>query len=484
MMLSKEKQIRNGLIYFIPIIVSNLLPLITLPFFTRVLSIEDYGVLALTQVYSIFVTGIANMGLIIGYERNFFQYNDPRTKSQLLYSVLLFVCIGLIVLGCITFFIKDLLSVWIIGVEGHGNLFMLSFCASSTVVLKPYFLTYFKNVEDAKSNSKYSVIDSTLNYSIAVVLILHFDIGVSGILWGQLLSGILILAILTIQFLKQNRLSFSASILKECLLVSYPLTPRIFLKIVATQFDKYLIGLINSIGGVGIYNIGQKISTLVFTFMTTLENVFSPQVYKRMFELKEDGGKSIGSYLTPFIFISIAAAMAVVLFSEEMVKILTPSSYHEAVNIIIILSLNYGVMFFGKQPQLIYAKKTGYSTMLFMLYLILNIALNIPFIKMWGIQGAAWATFLSGVIYISTSFFVAQYFYRIEWEYSKILKIYALFFISAVSMILFQHFSMNYYLSFTVKMIFLTLYILLGINLKIITTDNFLLIRRILLKST
>ena len=66
-MTDKEQQIKNSFVYLIPVIVGNLIPLITLPIFTRVLTREDYGVLALAQVYAIFMTGLANFGLTVGY---------------------------------------------------------------------------------------------------------------------------------------------------------------------------------------------------------------------------------------------------------------------------------------------------------------------------------------------------------------------------------------------------------------------------------
>ena len=70
-MINKEKQIKNSLIYLLPVIVGNLLPLLTLPIFTRILTKEDFGIWGLAQVYAIFVNGVANFGLTIGYERNF-----------------------------------------------------------------------------------------------------------------------------------------------------------------------------------------------------------------------------------------------------------------------------------------------------------------------------------------------------------------------------------------------------------------------------
>src|SRR3989338_4976728 len=62
-MLNKQQQIKNGFIYFLPVVIGNLIPIITLPIFSRILSKEDFGALALSQAYAFFITGIANFGL-------------------------------------------------------------------------------------------------------------------------------------------------------------------------------------------------------------------------------------------------------------------------------------------------------------------------------------------------------------------------------------------------------------------------------------
>jgi len=477
-MTSIDQQIKNSFIYLIPMFVINILPLLTLSIFTRILTPIDYGLYALAQVYGTFAAGMANIGLVLGFERSFFQYKNSKKRFQILYSVLVFVCINLILFGVITFLSKNQIAIFMMGSPEYGDFIFIAFCACAINSLTAYYLVFFKNYENAKANVKYTIIDTLIYSVISFILIVFIRTGINGFFWGQIISGIVVLTMLTSKFLSMNSFSFSWLMLRECLKIGYPLTPVILLKIVNTNFDKYMLSLLSSIGGVGIYNIGQKISTLVFTYMTALQKVFSPQVYKHMFDSGEEGGKYIGNYLTPFIYVLIAAAMILSLFSEEIIIMLTPPIYHNAKIIVIILSMYYGVLFFGKQPQLEYAKKTHVTSILYMLSIFLNIGLNIPFIYKWGIYGAAWATFIAGFISIVISFFLAQYYYRIKWEYLKIFLIYGLFFGSSVTMILLYQFSINYFVCLIFKIIFLTLYFLLGIKIQIITAGTLALVKK------
>ena len=58
-----------------------------------------------------------------------------------------------------------------------------------------------------------------------------------------------------------------------------------------------MLGVLGSLGGEGLFDIGQKIANTSFVFMTTVQNIYSPQVYKRFFsrnpKIKNSKGKGI-----------------------------------------------------------------------------------------------------------------------------------------------------------------------------------------------
>jgi O-antigen/teichoic acid export membrane protein len=295
-MTNKEQQIKNSFIYLLPMVIGCILPFITLPIFTRILTKEDYGVLALAQVYAIFVSGLANFGMTAAYDRNYFQYRgDLEESAQLLYSIVLFVVVNFLVLAVLTYLFRRTLAEFIIGSAEHEKILFWAFC--------------FKNSEIAKDFVKYTIVAAFINLIISLFLVAYLRIGVIGLIYAQLCSGFTVFCLLTYRFVEYLPPSLSKSKLKEALQIAYPLTPRIFLGIINTQFDKYMIGLLASVGGVGIYSIGQRISYIIFTYMTAIQNVFTPQVYKRMFDLDERGGESIGKYLTPFAYVCIFPAL-------------------------------------------------------------------------------------------------------------------------------------------------------------------------------
>lgn len=477
------KSINNLFIYLIPSLVSAVIPIVTLPIFTRILTVEDYGIYALGIVYGTFVSGIANFGLTIGYERNFFENKESKEKQgTLLFSVLSFVGITFVFLGLLTYSLQSNISTWLTGDRKWGNIIFLSYCAVGISSLKMYYLTYFKNTNNAKQFSIYSIDEAILNVIFSFLLIYYFNSGIIGLILGQLFGSSIVFIILTIKFIRLLSFRPNLNVLMSCLNISLPLTPRIFFGVIGNQFDKYMINLLGSVGGVGVYNLGQKISYVVFNFMTAIQNVNSPHVYDLMFKKGEEGGSEIGKYLTLPLYISGFIGLIISLFSEEILFILTPSSYHGAVDIITVLSLLYVTYFFGKQPQLVYAKKTGITSYLTIFSIVINILINIPFIKYWGAEGAAYGTLLAGILSSLVSFYYSQKYFNIVWEYKKIAFIFIYLFVFAFSIIFLRKLEVVYYIRLIIKVFFGALYLLLGFNFNIINKELFYNLKQLISK--
>ncbi|MBH09548.1 MAG: hypothetical protein CMG74_04190 [Candidatus Marinimicrobia bacterium] len=480
-MLEKSKQIRNSFIYMLPLGISSLLPVITIPIFTRILSPEDYGVLAIAFLYSSFICGLANFGISLAFERNYFKYSDNSEKlAQLLYSSLVFVITNFVVLALITYLFKSYISIILSGSAQYGTLILTSCVAQlffSTI--NNFFFIFLKNEEKAKPYVLYRILSSIIYFIISLFLVAYIRIGIIGLVIAQMITGIILFILLSYLFLMKFNFSINKNILLESLKISYPLTPSIFLRLLGSQFDKYLISLLATMGGVGIYHIGRRVTDILFSLMTALSNVFGPQIYQRMFEQHEQGSESIGKYLTPFFYITILMAFILALLSEEVITIMTPISYHGAIPIITILCIYYISFFFEKilGMQITYMKKTHFISFLNICGIGLNIGLNIPFIMKYGAIGAAWATLLSASILTPISIIVAQHYYKINWEWKKISQILTIFFIGSFSTIFLYLLGTPYLFSLALKFIFMAVFLYLGVRYRIITKENYSVVK-------
>lgn len=478
-MTTKQAQIGNAAVYLVPLMIGNLLPIITLPIFTRLLTREDYGAIALANVYAVVVAGVAMMGLPIAYERNYFQYTEARERAQLLYSVIGYSVLAFVVAGALTWIFLGSITQMMIGDARYQQVIVWSLASTAVVGVKNYYMTYLKNEEKAVDHAKYTLAERLLGTIFTLTLVAWVGWGAAGMVAGQMLASSIVLVVLAIRFLGVLSPSVDRRLLVDSLKVGSPLMPRVFLGVVGNNIDKYLIGQVASLGGVGLYSIGQRIATIAFTYMTALQNVFGPQVYSRMFAGGPGAGASIGLYLTPFAYASTVVAAGIAIFSEEILKLLTPPTYHPAVPIVGILVLSQAIYFFGKVPQLTYARKTHLVSVIAAVSTLLNAAMGALAIWLWGTTGAAWGVLAAAVVTTAVTVVLGQRYFRVEWETRRMFAIFGLLFVTALLTIALRQLEVTYWIRGVVKLACAGAFVALGIRMNYLSAENFAVVRDI-----
>ena len=141
------------------------------------------------------------------------------------------------------------------------------------------------------------------------------------------------------------------------MILSLPLTPRVFFATINSHFDRYMLGILNNRAGVGIYDIAQKISNLGFIFMTFLQQVFAPEVFQSYVKNPNTFSKKVGEYLSPYFYLSLFFCLLLGTFSQEIIYLLTTPSFYEAYPLIVILNMLYATYFLGNSLNYCSPKK-------------------------------------------------------------------------------------------------------------------------------
>ena len=477
-----NKGVRNTAFYLIQILVSGIIMIILLPIMAHQLEPSELGQFVLAQVYAGVAVGLSNFGLLAGYERNFFYYEKSNSQSaKLIYSALTFVLINILLL---IFFVHTYqldINRLIFSDIPPDDLLFIVLIGSATASLSQYYLTFLKNSGLAKRYMMFALLQSIMNFSIVILLLFMSNLKVLSLAYAWLLSNLFLFMALSVMHIKVLPLGFNKEVLKDMLRISVPLTPSVFFGFISTKFDKIMLGFIASTGAVGVYNIGQTLSLTIFQFMTGLGRVFQPEVYRKLFngEHKTQSG-ALSNYILPFFYFSIFVALLVALFAKELVFVFFPADYFDAIGVIVVLSVYYASLFFGKivGPQLIFAKKTYTVTFLTLIGIFVNAGLNIPFIIKWGITGAAWATTITGILMTTIGYFVAQKYIRIFWHWRLFFTLYAVFLLGVVWALIDYNYLTN--LSHIVvifsKLLIIFLYIFLGFRLTIVDRNSIKLI--------
>lgn len=467
------KNIKPSLLYILQMIVSSGLALISMGFVTYHLSPDEYGQFILVQVYTTFAVGIANFGLSIGYERNFFLYEKSYTQSgQLISSAFVLVAINLSLLLLVGYLYQVEVSNFVLLPDLPENLIIIVLMAISFSSLSDYYFLFLKNSGLVKSYVTLMIVRSSIYFVISISLLLLSSLKTLSLAYALLISNILTFIFLSLTIGRKLPFIFNGSFLKDMLRISIPLTPRIFFGILSSQFDKVMLGLIGSAEFVGLYSVGQKISSLSYQFMNALGKVFQPELFRKLFSNRHKSKSlEINNYILPFLYVSIFGALIITLLAKEVITIFVAKEYFGAILVTIVLSLFHASLFFPKifGNQLIYAEKPLILSILTLAGIAFNAALNIPFIMNWGVNGAAWATTISSIVITCITYFIAQRYVSIYWDWRKVWLIYLVFLVGVVISLI-QHFELlglNDFGYIVVKVGVVVVFVVLGFTLGI-----------------
>jgi len=467
-------QIRFGVIYMRQALVSAIFPFLVMLVVARTLLPEDFGVYALVQIYAIVMISVASIGLHIGYERNHFKYNNVKEKKcQLRNSVLLITSLLYVVCFMITmYFGASLLE--FIGLPVEISLLKLIFIGLSVEKLAQFYLIYYRSVEAVYSYTNCLISVAIINSAVSLYLVSVLKIGIVGIAWGYCLSWCVVFSYMIISEFKLFRYGLNWEIMKEVLILSLPITPRSITILISTQSDKYMLGVLGNMGSVGMYSLAMRLSTVLNTYMIALQNVYTPHIFKILFLNDSKERQKLGPYLTRITYLSLFPAVVLALFASEIIWILFPVGYIGLDSLLSVLSVYYGVMFFGKitSKQLVYAEKTGLITKLSIFFSLFNVALNIPLIYFFGALGAVFSTLINGALYTYFSFILAQKHCHIEWEINIIFLLTAYLFLCCLMNFGISLLNINFQTILIFKVLLFSYYIYIGCTLGVLTKNN------------
>lgn len=181
---------RGGLVYGVGGLLNRFLAVLLLPLFTRYLRPEDYGITSLLSTLSIFVGGVASLGIGNALGVFFFSTEDPRERAGLVWgSALALLGTSLLVLAA-----GALGATWITWAlfQAHGlePLLLLSLAALAAANVAIPFLSWLRMTERAGHFVAVTVATTIVTLGASVTLVVFAGRGVRGVLEAGLIGNL------------------------------------------------------------------------------------------------------------------------------------------------------------------------------------------------------------------------------------------------------------------------------------------------------
>lgn len=404
--------VKDSAVYGLTTILARGISFLLLPFYTRVLTPEDYGVIDILTVFAALVCLIApleiSQALAIFYSDAQGETEKMRVASTALWfttgAYVLFALVGLIFSRPLTALMLDapqrltIFQVALLATSLQGFFYLLQGQLRWMLLPRGYAIT--------------SLLTTLISILLTIVLVLALRLGVLGVLLGQI-CGNLTGSCMAFYFGRRSyALQFDWARLVEMLRFSIPLVPASISVFVMLYVDRIMIKSLLTLADVGVFGVAYRITSIVSLLMIAFRGALTPLIYNNY--RKPETPAEIAQIFRYFCAFGLLTFVALSLFSREIILIFAPAEYEAAAGIIPFMApaaMLVDMYIFA--PGLTLAKKTRIIAVINILGALVTTALNFSLIPLMGVRGAAFANLLSNALIFALNMRFSQKHYPV-----------------------------------------------------------------------
>ena len=386
---------KNSYIYMIGEIIPKMLGLLLLPIMTRYLTPEDYGIIAYVDAIIIFIFVFSVMSLNSYILREYFELKDKVKQEKLIGNFFLF----LIIYNFISVFIFiGLLSLLLNFLDLQFDFFhimLLALIGNFFEIFSIFPQIIYRIQEKAIPYIYFTISKTSLQMGSIIVLLIYLDQGVLSKYYGVLGVNALF-AIISLYIVSKNAtFSFDMTQIKEGLKFSLPLVIGALSFLILDVSDRFILKQYVSLSDLGLYSIAYTLGFAVNVIINGSYKAFEPLLFK---EAKQDNFiNSFYAIKKQYLFLVFTTGLLVIMFSQELLYFMTSEKFYEAyylVPFIVLAAISKGI-YMLYAVLLMIQKKTKLLSQAVLLGAIVNIGINLLFMKEYGSIVAAISTFVA-----------------------------------------------------------------------------------------
>lgn len=394
------------------------LPFLLLPVLTKYLSVEEYGLLAIIQIFITLTAPFITVNIASTLQLEYHNLNRQDFAS-LVSSVLIIPIISFVLVlffymafrSTIDRFLEISSDIW---------LFAIPFIAFMQV-LPQTVLSIYQISEKPFQYAKFQLSLTFINFIFTIIFVVLLTYGWEGRLLAVIVSYTLFSILGFYLLFKQGLLNFNIEkkYILEALKIGMPLIVHVISGALFLMSDRLFISYFLGNGEVGIYSVGAQIAMIALIMQQSFNQAWVPYLFKNLKADRYTNDIKIVkiSYMAFAFFLILPFLIEII--SHPIFSLLIDKKFAKAADYVFWIALGYGFLGMYKvvTNYIVYEKKTSVLSILTFSSLLLNLVLNYFFIQTYGAIGVAYATAVTIGFFFIVVFYVANRFHKMPWLY-------------------------------------------------------------------
>lgn len=422
-MKDKVKELtKDTAIYGISTIVMRFISFLLTPYYTHVLSTAEVGIQGTTYAYIAFL----NIVYLYGMDSAYMKYASLKNEGErrrVFSTPFVFVILSSLVISALWIAFRADINRFMEIPESYSDITYYIVCILFFDALSVIPFAHLRLIRKAKKFAIIRAASIMVNVVLNVVLISVFHLGIKGIFISNVVSSIFTFIILLPDIIENLELKIDNKTLRSMLRFGLPYLPAGLASMVIQVIDRPILQSLTNESVVGIYNANYKLGIFMMLFVSMFQYAWQPFFLNNA---KEENAKEIFSKVLTYFVLAGSVVLVGISSFIDVIKFLIGPAFRSGIIIIPIVLLGYlfNGIYINFTAGIFIKEKTKHLPYITGIGALTNIIVNYTLIPYLGMTGAALATLASYFVMALVLFFVMQKFYRIEYEYGKLLRIF------------------------------------------------------------
>lgn len=416
--------------YGIGSITQTALSFFLLPLYLRFFEPTEYGVISVLLVVVSLLNMLANMGIISGLYRLYYEVEVIERKklvgTTIVWYLTMAAFVSLVLLINAHWFSKLLFHTteYTYSIRLVGIIFFFS-------LLQGIPFNILRLEKKSSLYVTFSLFNFFVDFFLKILFIVCLKREIGGYFESSILAYIITLSFMIPFILKYVGFSFRILYFKQLFKLGFPYVFSTFSVWTLEVSDRLILNMYSGQAAVGIYSLGYSFANLFNVFLYTPSALFwHPFFFSYAAEKPaEETKRLISKSLLIFFLPSCVLFLAVSLGSSDILRIFTSlfaarEGYGEAANLVPLLTLGPFLYLLSRQASsaLLLAKKPEFTSLAACIGAVANVGLNFIFIPRFGPLGAAGTTVAAYLIYEFFCYWWAQKILPVNHEWKKLVR--------------------------------------------------------------
>lgn len=354
----RGSMLSHAAIYGLANAVNHLLPLLLLPVLTRVLSVEEFGLIATFSAILAFAVPLIGLNAHGAVQVAYYDRDAAGFKGVVSAAVAIMTGTLLVAL-CLLLLFGGVLAEWVVFPQSWLYAVPIAAAAQFLVTIQ---LTIWQAEGRPGVYGAVSIAMAALNLGLSLVLILAFDLGWQGRIVAAVISTV-VMALFSVGVLRGRR-TFSRRVqpsdVKSTLVFGVPLLAHIWGMVLIAYANRFFLNRMVGLEATGIFTVAFYLAQIVNMLQTSFNLAWMPFLFE---SLRARETAKLVRYTYASFAALLAIALVVSLAGPIVIPIVAGDSYRSAAALLPWLAFAYaangmykmlaGYLYFGKRTVLL-----------------------------------------------------------------------------------------------------------------------------------